>query len=701
MTRAKTIVLCLLALSVTLPPTLLVFGCGRKTPNILILTLDTTRADRLRCYGYQHIETPAINDLARSGTLFEYAYSHIPLTLPAHTSIMSGTVPISHGVIDNGGYKVPDELITLAEIFKDRGYSTGAFISAKVLDAEFNLTQGFDTYNADDINPQSDKDESLLVADRKGDRTTDAALRWLTGNRDKPWFMWVHYYDPHMQYKPPPPFDKIYAIPYDGEIAFMDSQIKRVIEQVRADGNWDDTIIIVVGDHGESLGEHKERTHSNFIYNATQHIPLIIRFPGLKPSRVSAVVSQIDIMPTLLAYLGLEIPAQVEGESLLSLMKGEEEETERAAFLESKTALLHFGWAPLSGIVTSRYKYIKAPKPELYDLQNDPGELNNLFSPENKIALQLRARLDQMEQEYNRLKIESQEAEIDPRTKAQLEALGYVVNGSVGNPSLAAGKDPKDFADVLGYFNQLNAAIKVNHYARVLEVAEKILARDPTNPTAMFRRAWGLFGLGRFDEAIAGYHEFFKVHNETFQGWVHIGNIYVRLSQDAKIKKDDAAWREYIIKAREAYLNATKLEKVHAEASYFIGRIDLELGRIEEARQIFESEELADTDWAALGMAKYYQLNDRPGLAEAEFARIANRADDQKKPNLIFWQEYAQFLLSQNRAADALDLLEKSLKEDPALATDTGFMRALNQARAAVGSPAPAGSGSGSAPPGP
>ena len=668
----------------------LFFGCGRPQWNVLIITMDTTRADALRCYGNEFIETPALNRLAREGVLFEHAYSLVPLTLPAHASIMSGMAPMSHGVIDNGAYHVPNEIVTLAEVLKEKGYETAAFISAKVLDRSFNLDQGFDLYNQDDINPQENDEDSILVADRKGNKTTDAALAWLQSHRHKPYFLWVHYYDPHAAYVPPPPYDTLYASRYLGEIAFMDSQIKRLLEDLREKGDCDHTIVIAVADHGEGLGEHSEPTHSNFLYNTTQHIPLIVRVPGLKEPgrRIKTPASQVDVMPTILAFLRIEPPAQVEGESLVSLIQNGDEggEEEKFAFLETKANFLHYGWSPLSGIVGVRYKYIKAPKPEFYDLQTDPAELKNLYTPENKLALQLRSRLDRMEKGFERLIIGAQEAEVTPQMQRQLEALGYVVRGAHGNPKIAAGKNPLDFVDLLPAFMSMNRAIKRGDYPELLELTAKVLARDPENPFGIYRRAGALFGVGRFDEALAEYALFFKLHEDTYDGYTQVGNIYVRMSQEAKFRGDIPAARDYLQKAKTAYTKACTLARRNTEAEYFLGRIALELGNFEEAFKQFQAENLVNTEWGHLGMAKYYELQGRPGLAEAEYDQVSKLSGER---SVVYWQEFAQFLNSQNRGAEAFDFLQKAVKEDPSLNTDSGFRRALETARQAKGAAAP------------
>jgi len=287
--------------------------------NVLVITVDTIRADHIGAYGYSDVETPAMDTLAREGVLFTRAYSPTPLTLPAHTSIFSGTYPLYHGVRDNGGYIVPDELTTMAEIFEEQGYDTAAFIAAYVLDSRWGLNQGFDTY-FDDFDLSDQRFISMGAVQRPANEVIDETVAWLNEARQGPFFLWVHLYDPHAPYDPPEPYMSRYAgARYDGEIAFTDSQIDRLLATLEARGLGDNTFIVLAGDHGESLGEHGEVQHGFFIYEAATRVPLILRVPieGFGGIERSEVVSLVDIMPTVLEMCGLEIPDHVQGASLV------------------------------------------------------------------------------------------------------------------------------------------------------------------------------------------------------------------------------------------------------------------------------------------------------------------------------------------------------------------------------------------------
>jgi arylsulfatase A-like enzyme len=300
--------------------------CARPPQfNVLLVTLDTTRADRLGCYGYTDAHTPALDSLAAQGVLFERAFTPAPVTLPAHASLLTGLVPPVHGVRDNGIYRLRDEAVTLAELLGDAGMVTAATVAAYVLASRFGLAQGFSHYD-ERLKGQLGKPAAFYV-ERPAEEVTDAALGWLEKRNDKKnFFLWVHYFDPHSPYVPPARFDSLCpGRPYDGEIAYMDSQLGRLLGALRSDGQYENTLVVVVGDHGEALGEHGEPTHGIFLYNSTVRVPLIVKFPAGEHAggRVDANVSLVDIFPTVLERAGLSVPSGIQGRSLLPLLGGE------------------------------------------------------------------------------------------------------------------------------------------------------------------------------------------------------------------------------------------------------------------------------------------------------------------------------------------------------------------------------------------
>src|SRR5436190_14102981 len=337
--------------------------------NLLLVTLDTTRADRIHAYGFDGIETPNLDRLAREGVLFEQAIASAPLTLPAHSSIFTGKFPPAHGVRDNGGFFLDDKETTLAERLQPRGFATGGFVGAYVLDHKWGIAQGFQTY-FDDFDLSKYQTLSLGSVDRPGNEVANKALAWLDKVSASRFFGWVHFYDAHSPYTPPEPFKSRYAgRPYVGEIAFVDSQVGRLLAYLDEHDLARNTVVVVMGDHGESLGEHGESTHGFFVYQSTTHVPLLVRSPydSMQGRRVGDVVRSVDIVPTTLELLGVRTSEAFEGASVVPLMTGGKKELGVAAYSEAIYPRFHFGWSDLRSLTAGRYKYIAAPRPELYD----------------------------------------------------------------------------------------------------------------------------------------------------------------------------------------------------------------------------------------------------------------------------------------------------------------------------------------------
>src|SRR5689334_6191213 len=364
-------------------------------PNVLVITIDTLRADHLGCYGYKGAHTPNLDGLASGGVRFDRAFTPVPITLPSHTVIFTGTYPTASGIHDFSANRLGSQSITMASLLKDKGYATGAVVASAVLDSRFGLNRGFDFYY-DHFDFNRLEEANLDEMERPANAVADVALDWLAQNAGKRFFFWMHLYDPHAPYKPPAPYDaEFQANPYDGEIAFADAQVGRVLEFLKTKGLYEKTIIIFSGDHGEGLGEHGEKTHGFFIYNSTLHVPLIIHLPGAKPHSTSEPVSTADILPSLLDEIGLSKPAQVQGTSFAAALDGKPDPhaPPRGLYAETFLPRLHFNWSELRGIQFERYKFIEAPKPELYDLEKDPGELQNLFDQKKAVGSEMRSKL--------------------------------------------------------------------------------------------------------------------------------------------------------------------------------------------------------------------------------------------------------------------------------------------------------------------
>lgn len=476
-------------------------ACRRAAPapSLLLVTLDTTRADRFGCTGHASAHTPNLDAFAQRAVLFEQAVTTMPLTLGAHASILTGTYPVFHGIHDNDGYVLDSGVTTLAEVLKGQGFQTAAFVGAYPLDSQFHLDQGFDTYDdefREDWTPAQQFSRTSLsfgYLERRSDQVNAAVLRWLAGRGKQRFFTWVHYFDAHQPYEPPRPYDSQFASsPYDGEIAFMDESFGKLLKGFEAAGALDDTIVVVVGDHGESLEQHGELTHASYLYDTTMRVPLMIAAPGRFPAgrRVARQVSTIDLMPTVLELLGLPRSHDVQGRSLVPLVQGAAREWAEEALLESDFNRLQYGWAPLRALRTDRYKLVEAPRLELYDRAADPGEIRNLATTEPALAARLRDRLAALAQRMQAPDPgRSAGGRLSPETQEKLQALGYV--GSGGDAArrerfppperLAAMKNPADQSLVLTIANVAQEQLRKRRFDTCIEAARNGLTEDPDN----------------------------------------------------------------------------------------------------------------------------------------------------------------------------------------------------------------------------
>jgi len=414
--------------------------------NVLVITLDTTRADHLGVYGRAEAVTPAIDALAASGIRFDDAVTCVPITLPAHASLFTGLYPPRHGVRNNGDSVLGAEHETLAEVLRAAGYATAAFPSAIVLDSRYALNQGFEVYD-DGYAMDTDSDAFGGKLERSAREVTDAAMAWLATRDERPFLLWVHYYDPHYPYSPPPEFAPTFRHrPYDGEIAYTDTQVARLLADLDRSGLRERTIIVLVGDHGQGRGDHGENRHGCLIYDSVMRVPLILSCPGLfEPGVVAGrVVSIVDVFPTLLETLGIGWARDIDGRSLLD----ERHDPDRAVYMESLLPLRNHGWAPLFGLRRHDEKFILAPTPEFYDLRTDPAERVNLHATASERASELERRLRDVL--GGRPTIESLLGTpdgIDPTLEAQLSALGYGGDVDPSDRNLGV-LDPKDVIQV-------------------------------------------------------------------------------------------------------------------------------------------------------------------------------------------------------------------------------------------------------------
>lgn len=592
--------------------------------NVVFISLDTCRADRLSCYGYRRKTTPHIDAVAREGVLFRDALTPVPFTLPAHSSVMTGTYPPTHGVHLNNGGHLADSNLTLAEILREAGYQTAAFVGAFVLDSRFGLNQGFDTYDFQETK-KSRKDD---YDERTAEEVNRPALAWLGKHATQPFFLFLHYFDPHQPYEPPSPYASLYADDlYAGEIAYMDSCIGAVVDRLRALGAYDKTLLIIAGDHGQGLGEHGEATHGYFIYNSTLRVPLIIRAPGgTKGSQVEGNVSLVDIVPTVLDLIGLKTPAQVEGVSLRRcLERGKIRDGLRAVYAEAILPAT-FGCGPLHGIVAGPWKYVRAPKQELYDLDRDPGEQRNVAGKEPQVAQKLRGQLDAMLQRMGGAAHQEQRASVDIEAVRRLQSLGYAGGGftpatAAFDPSI---EDPKDFLPLYNRWLEAHELYIAGHNERAKKAFQDLVSQRPNLITAyrylakmafedhragdarqyvaiitsllsstndVSRRvpvseanytmvccyndlAKALVSEGKFDEAVVEYEKILRIEPGAAEIHNDLGNV---LQQQGRYAE-----------AIGHYERAAQLNQRRPEVKYNLARALVEIGELPEAMGYYE-----------------------------------------------------------------------------------------------------------------
>ena len=480
--------------------TLSIAAQQRTAPDIFLVTIDTLRADHVHCYGYDAIQTPAIDSLAKDGVRFAQAFTPSPITNTSHTTILTGLLPSKHGVTD---FAVPlaESHATMAELLKAKGYKTAAFIGAVILDSKSlapGLDRGFDYY--DNFPEHSQEKARWGRVERRGMDVVSRAQKWLAAHPAGPHFVWIHLYDPHDPYEPPAPFSETYKSRlYDGEIAYADSALEKFLGLLKLRGWYRNSVIVLVGDHGEGLGEHREETHGIFLYDATTHVPLLIKTPGSQAAgtTIEAQVRTTDILPTILQFVKTPSPKDLDGEALQNYWQTADT-TDRVAFGETDYPL-RFGWAPLRSVRTQGLKFIEAPRPELYDLQVDPKEITNKYAAGDPTAKKLQAEVEEI-----RAKTPGRPGETTSEGASEkLKALGYAGQGGPA-PEGAALPDPKDKIEEQNLLHTAMIASEDGRMAEAQSALEKTLQLDPKSATAL--RQLGEIELKKGDFAKAAAH---------------------------------------------------------------------------------------------------------------------------------------------------------------------------------------------------
>ena len=555
---------------------------AKPAPNVVLITVDTLRADHIGCYGYKQIKTPNIDGLAGDGARFDRAFAVVPVTLPSHSSMLTGTYPMLSGMHDFSGNKLSPLQPTLASVLKQAGYQTGAVIGAAVLDSRFGLNRGFDFYY-DHFDFSRLDEANLDEMERPGNVVADVALDWLAKNSQKKFFLWMHLYDPHFPYRPPEPYSREYsAQPYDGEIAFADEQVGRLLRFLKEKGIYRNTMIVLCGDHGESLGEHGEKTHGFFIYNATMHVPLIIRLPENATARVVAdPVSLVDLMPTILGAVGLETPSQVQGRSLLAGLsdnrtgdRSDQTARERTLYGETFLPRIHFNWSELRGSENTKYHFIDAPRPELYDLAKDPGEVHNLFTEKKAVAEEMRAKLTGMIRDYSAGKELAEKTGLDPALMERLKALGYAGFSGGGDPTSSDPTissrnlpDPKDRVVTYELISDAIADSQHGRYQESIEKLKRVVKTEPNSVPAHYLQGLDYYRLNMFAEAVDELQKTIQLSPDYALALFNLGMAQAHAGQiDAAI----------VTLQRTLQLDATNFEAAYNLGVAFIQKRQLE-----------------------------------------------------------------------------------------------------------------------------
>ena len=497
-------------------------GCreaSRRPVNILFITIDTFRADRIGA------ATPALARLGRESIRFDAADSPVPLTLPAHASLLSGLWPLHHGLRNNGVGSFPTGRDTLATVSARAGYRTGAFVGSFILDHRFGLDRGFERYD-DEIERNMADGGGTFEAERRGAEVVDRALAWLHQSDTRPFFAWVHLYDAHAPYAPPAP----YPPTYDGEVAYVDAQVSRLLAAV----DRSRTIVVVAGDHGESLGEHGELTHGLLLYEPALHVPMIISAPSLPPRVIHTAVSTTDLAPTVAALAGLPFPKPVDGRDLSADLREGREPAPAPVYAETQYPAT-FGWAELASLRMASAKLISAPSPELYDLQRDPGETTNQLASERRAYRDLSSRLDQL----RATAVASSKSTVDAETRAKLISLGYVA--PAGSSTGTATRDPKTVAPLFRKFEEASALINAGRAREAIAPLEEIVRDDPSNHVFRETLARALRQSGDVPRAIALYRQAVALAPNDADAWY---NLAVALEESGNAREGEVALAE-------------------------------------------------------------------------------------------------------------------------------------------------------------
>jgi len=672
-------------------------GCGRGAggaERIVLVTIDTLRADHLGAYGDLGAHTPVMDELAAAGVRFEHAIAPTPLTLPSHTSLMTGLQPPHHGVRHNSVFSLDEEIPVLAERMREAGYATGAFVGAFVLDARFGLARGFDVYD-DALSQRTASKSPFSFAERRADAVVDAALEWLRTAPDR-FFLWVHLYDPHADYDPPAPYlRRASGDAYAGEIAFADAQVGRLVRFVGNRWGTEGLVVALTSDHGESLGEHRESTHSYTVYDATQRVPLVLMGPSLsRGAVVPEPVRLIDVAPTLLWLAGAKPLAGIAGRNLVPMSHGRDAKP-RIAYVETLATQLDMGWSPLLGVRTASHKYIRAPQPELYDLHEDPGEARNLAAAQPNRVQHLDVLL---EEQLEGARPAQASLDLDAGDQARLESLGYVVpeeNIPADELGVVGGPNPRDRMFEVARVQEARIALAEGRPERALELLETVRA---SGSYVAQTRAEAALDAGRPELALAVMQEVQERGAAAASDLVMLGRAHVALGDEAAARRafelareiDPEAHAPLVGMARLAEL-AGDLEEAEAWLREAESRAPQPEGpRVERAVLQLRQGHRETADALLEGVRESFLREPsralRLALAEQEAGRgdrareILRRSVEAHPEHRELFSSYASLLESHERFDEALEVRRRAYAlrpEDPASKNDLAWGLAL------------------------
>jgi arylsulfatase A-like enzyme/Flp pilus assembly protein TadD len=560
---------------------------GTPAGGVVLITIDTLRADHLGCYGYHGGATPAMDALAEGAAKFEHAYTTVPLTLPSHAALLTGTFPFYNGVRDQPGFRLPDNIPTLAEYFSRSGYATAAVLGSPVLSRRFGLDRGFDDYDDRFGATTQEMEAGLPDIKRPADAVVRLALAWLDHKpADKPFFLWLHFYDPHLPYRAPEPFRSRFAArPYDGEIAFTDSALSNLFAGLRSRGLFDTSIIALTADHGEGLGDHGESTHGYFIYDSTLRVPLLVK-PASPPraADIHAAVSLVDLAPTLLRLMGIQVPASMQGADLSGSIISGEEPRAHPVYAETMYPLLHLGWNPLRALILqttaqpstwAAVKYIQAPRPELYDLKSDPREERNQYSSHQAEGATVGDQLEAFVQGHAPAKAPSARTPVSREMAELFASLGYVGQAGAAAPTFTISRrDPKDgvreHEQILGAAHEFQA----RRYQTATRLLSEVLRKDPEQPLAL--DYLGTIQLLGHDirQAEATYARLVKAAPYYATAYIELGHAQALLGNRAE--------------AEQSYRHAMEMDPSNPRPPRELGILLVEEGKIEQADPLLQ-----------------------------------------------------------------------------------------------------------------